>query len=40
VAEGDGTPFIAMELVSATSLKDLLQRGPLPQRSRDMESEN
>ena len=30
VAEGDGTPFIAMELVSATSLKDLLQRGPLP----------
>ena len=29
VAEGEGTPFIAMELVNATSLKDMLQRGPL-----------
>ncbi|MFB3922376.1 MAG: protein kinase [Terriglobia bacterium] len=29
VAEGEGTPFIAMELVNATSLKDILQRGPI-----------
>ena len=29
VAEGEGTPFIAMELVNATSLKDVLKRGPL-----------
>lgn len=30
VGESDGTPFIAMELVSGQSLKDLLIRGPLP----------
>lgn len=30
VGESDGTPFIAMELVSGQSLKDVLQRGPLP----------
>ncbi|MGH9650349.1 MAG: serine/threonine-protein kinase, partial [Terriglobales bacterium] len=29
VAEGEGTPFIAMELVNATSVKELLQRGPI-----------
>lgn len=30
VGESEGTPFIAMELVSGQSLKDLLMRGPLP----------
>jgi serine/threonine protein kinase/tetratricopeptide (TPR) repeat protein len=30
VGEGDGSPFIAMELVSGESLKDVLLHGPLP----------
>lgn len=30
VDEAEGSPFIAMELVSGESLKDVLKRGPLP----------
>jgi len=30
VGEAEGAPFIAMELVSGESLKNVLQRGPLP----------
>src|SRR5215469_13419762 len=30
VGESDGSPFIAMELVSGESLKDVLLRSPLP----------
>jgi len=33
VGEVDGSPFIAMEEVSGESLKQLLQRGPIPQQN-------
>ena len=33
VGEADGTPFIAMELVSGESLKQVLERGSLPRES-------